>query len=225
MERPVPPRTVFSLPPSGSGFQQRGQQQQPAAASRFPEPQFGGFRPVKKRHLHPDTLARRIDVETPPPRSAAAGEGYKPPLGPWSLLLAKRQRHHQSDRGSSDDEAGSGTRRRRLQNSSGTNPHNNHHLTHSTTMHRTVKSSSSQVSNKESGQVKASLGNVRSSSGVFATPPRKAQENLGKEVTKVYVEELAAGLDNQLGRLERLDEPVDNQLDPDYYYYYEYIDE
>lgn len=51
VQRPNPPQTVFNLAPLQS-----------QTGNRFPEPQFGGFRPVK-RHLGSDTLSERVSRE------------------------------------------------------------------------------------------------------------------------------------------------------------------
>lgn len=55
----------------------------------------------------------------------------------------------------------------------------------------------------------ASRGSAHQRAKTADAPPRKAQEKLGKEVTKVFFEEYSE---------------LDNELDPDYYYYYEYLD-
>lgn len=83
MERPNPSPTVFNLQ-GGQPFQQQG-------ASRFPEPQFGGFRPVK-RHLSEDTLLERIGEDD-----------YRDELG--SRQDQPRHRKFQRNRGAHADAA------------------------------------------------------------------------------------------------------------------------
>ena len=65
VERPNPPQTVFSLPPANNNnFAQR-------QTSRFPEPEFGGFRPVKRQ----TTSSRRSDRRKS--RSSGGGGGNR----------------------------------------------------------------------------------------------------------------------------------------------------
>ena len=49
VQRPDPPSTVFQLSPSSPSSQPQSQSRQ--IFPSFPQPQFGGFRPIK-RHLN-----------------------------------------------------------------------------------------------------------------------------------------------------------------------------
>lgn len=62
VQRRNPPQTVFNLP---AGTQRLSQQQQQQNFPGFPQPQFGGFRPIK-RHLQVDSDEEEIFAEDLP---------------------------------------------------------------------------------------------------------------------------------------------------------------
>ncbi len=79
------PASMFNL-----GGQPSFNQPQQPASNRFPEPQFGGFRPVKKRHSNPDRSEDRTGRHHG--EVAAAKHSTRHPIVPHARN-AKAPRH------------------------------------------------------------------------------------------------------------------------------------